>query len=280
MMTATDEPGTAGERYAAAPADPGRPRRRGPWLWLAALTALVVAVPLGLEVAGVQLERSSDTSETLPPHALRAVEIDATSAAVTVRSAASGQARLRKDLHWTLARPQIRTSWDGDTLRLKAICEDGAFNRFGLCDAEVTLSVPPGVSVRGRVASGTLAVRGLSGGVDVVGNSGTLELSDLSGPVRARVGSGSVNGERLRSGDVSATAGSGSIDLGFTSAPQRVVARTGSGSIALAVPAGSRYALSGRSGSGSWEIADGIVDSSSANSLDLTTGSGSVDVHY
>ncbi|RFU42962.1 hypothetical protein DZF91_03795 [Actinomadura logoneensis] len=276
-MTVTDDPPTAASPDPAAE----RPRRRGPWLVLAALTALSVTVPIGLDVAGVQLERSSDTSVALPPHALRTVEVDATSAAVTVRAAAGGgRVRLRKDLHWTLARPRVHTEWRGDTLRLKVACGDGPVTTFGLCDADVTLSVPPNVAVKGTTNSGSLAVRGMAGDVDLVDHSGSLELEGLSGPVRARVGSGSLQGVRLSSGSVEVATGSGSIDLAFSKPPGRVTARTGSGSLDLTVPAGSRYAITGHTGSGSPNIAQGIADYSSPDRLDLTAGSGSIDVHY
>ncbi|MEV5572886.1 hypothetical protein AB0L06_22805 [Spirillospora sp. NPDC052269] len=276
-MTITDDPRT---ETPDAPDPRARPRRRGPWLALAALTALSVAVPTVLEVAGVQLQRASETSETLVSHRLRAVEVDATSAAVTVRAGASGPARLDKDLHWITSKPRIRTTWDGDTLMLKVICGDGGLTMLDLCDANVTLSVPSGVDVRGRMTSGTLAVRGMTGSVDVKNNSGTLDFADLSGPLHAVVSSGSVIGDRLTAGTVDVASGSGSIDLTFTKAPTRVVARTGSGTVLVGVPAGSQYRIAGASGSGSRQFADGIRNESAPNLLDVSAGSGSVSVHY
>ncbi|MFC5181626.1 DUF4097 family beta strand repeat-containing protein [Actinomadura harenae] len=276
-MTVTGEPPTA---TPDAPDAPGRPRRRGPWLGLAALTALCVAVPTALEVAGVQLQHTAETSEELPQHPIRKVEVDATSASVTVQAGTSEVTRLSQSLHWVMAKPRVRTEWNGDTLKLKVSCGDGGLGTFNLCDADVTLSVPRGVAVRGRMTSGTLSVRGTNGGADLQNNSGTLELADVSGPLRAWVSSGSVRGERLSADTVDTASGSGSIELAFAVAPTRVVARTGSGSVEIGVPRGSHYAVSGSTNSGSRDIAQGISDGTSANRLDLSSGSGAVSVHY
>ncbi|WP_026416869.1 DUF4097 family beta strand repeat-containing protein [Actinomadura oligospora] len=277
-MTVTDAPRTETPDGAVPPA---RPRRRRPWLALAALTTLFVAVPAGLEIAGVQLAHDSETSEALPSRPLRTVEIDATSAAVTVQAGtSSGPARLRKDLHWMMAKPRVRTEWDGDTLTLRVVCGNGGVVALDLCDADVTLSVPSGVAVRGRMTSGTLAVRGVTGPVDVHNNSGTLQFADLTGPLRAQVSSGSIQGERVSSAMVEARSGSGAIDLAFAKAPARVIARTGSGSIEVGVPVGSHYRITGDTNSGSRDVAQGIRDDSVLNVLDLSSGSGSVTVHY
>ncbi|MCP2335673.1 DUF4097 family beta strand repeat-containing protein [Actinomadura rupiterrae] len=271
-MSVTDEPLTA-----SPPS--GRPRNRGPWYALAALTAALVVVPAGLEVVGVQMRHGSDVSETLTRH-VRAVEVEAASASVTVR-ASSGPSRIRRDLHWVLTRPRVTTDWDGDTLKLKVTCGDGGVIGWSLCDANVTVDVPADVAVSGRMSSGTLAVSGLTGKVEVRNNSGTLDLSDLAGPLRAKVASGSINGRRLRSDDVNVSSGSGSVKLGFTAPASRVVARTGSGSIDLGFPAGSHYLVTGHSGSGSRNFEDGIEGGpGTADTLDVTTGSGAVDVHY
>lgn len=277
-MTATDDRPATG-RAGTAPG-PERPRRRGPWIGLAALTALLVTVPTGLEVAGVQMRHSSDITETFASRTPKKVEVDATSASVTVRASASGPARVRKDLHWMLSKPRVETEWDGDTLKLKVYCGEGGLLAMSLCEADVTLTVPRGVSVDGRMTSGTLAVEGVTGGVDLADNSGTLELDGVSGPVRARVSSGSVRGERLDSAQVEAASGSGSIELGFATAPTKVSARTGSGSVDVAVPAGTKYLVTGNTGSGARDVPAGIRTTSPERLLDLTSNSGSVKVHY
>ncbi|MFC4912621.1 hypothetical protein [Actinomadura gamaensis] len=259
-------------------ASPERPRRRGPWYGLAAFTALLVAVPTGLEIVGVQLRHGSDTTEGLA-RPVRAVEIEGTSASVTVRATA-GPPRIRKELHWLMAKPRVRAEWDGATLKLRVTCGDGGFVGFQMCDATVTLDVPKDVPVSGRMSSGTLAVTGVTGRVDVRNSSGTLDLADLGGPLRARVGSGSINGERLSDGEAEVASGSGAIELGFVKAPARIVARTGSGAIDLGLPAGSHYLVSGHSGSGSRDIADGVQGAQTTNTLDVTSGSGAVSVHY
>jgi DUF4097 and DUF4098 domain-containing protein YvlB len=72
--------------------------------------------------------------------------------------------------------------------------------------------------------------------------------------------------------------GSGSIDVGFVSAPDDLDLQAGSGSVNVAVPVGS-YRLDLDTGSGSIELVDVTDDPGSPRSIRVRTGSGSVQIN-
>ncbi|WP_019631128.1 DUF4097 family beta strand repeat-containing protein [Actinomadura atramentaria] len=258
----------------------GRPRRRGVWLALAALTGCAVVLPASAEAAGHLLRQTVEVPVAFdrPP---REVRLDAGNARVSFGAARDGRARVHERLTWALRRPAVRMTWSGDVLWVKVECGHRERMTPGLsCSVALDFQVPAATAVTSTSAAGEVAVRGLTGPVVMRTRGGSLDLADTSGPVDFEAGSGNLLARGLRAARVKAHVGSGDVRMGFAGAPESVDARTGSGEIEVAVPPGSHYRLRGETGSGDRNIDQAVPDSNAPGVLDLSTGSGSVAVRY
>lgn len=91
---------------------PGRPRHRVIWSVLAALTALAVVVPAGVQVWGI-LMRHTQTRDQSYSRPIAALDVSAGSGAVTISSGPAGRVVIRQRLTWTDRKPRVRQAWDG-----------------------------------------------------------------------------------------------------------------------------------------------------------------------
>ncbi|MGK5550709.1 DUF4097 family beta strand repeat-containing protein [Actinomadura kijaniata] len=275
MTAAVDRP--------AAPAAPaGRPRRRAVWIALAALTALTVLVPAGLQVTGGVLRQSVVVPPVEYREPVQEVRVDGGGAQLTFGPSGSGPTRITQELTWVLHRPRVKRHLDAQgVLRIKVTCDDPfVLNGGRECAAALDVRVPVAARVTVTSASGSVTVRDLAGAVEVRTRSGELSLHDVRGDVVFEAGSGAVRGEGLRSSRLSAQAGSGSIDLDFAAPPSDVTVRTGSGSVDLRLPEGSHYRVVGDRGSGGWQVDRLLHDPAAPARIDVNTGAGSVTVGY
>lgn len=189
---------------------PGR-RLRGLWITVAVLSALFIVVPAGAEVwaQAARQNRSSTSTETTEQHPVRAVEVHGGSSEVSVSAGTDTEVKIHQELSWSVRRPVVNRSWDGDTLKVSTAC-DGMLALTGLgCSVKLELAVPAGISVKVVNQSGPVRVSGLTGAIDLKTGSGSVQLYGVRGPVKVRVGSGSVDGVALGSQQVEARAGSG-----------------------------------------------------------------------
>ncbi|MEU9075353.1 DUF4097 family beta strand repeat-containing protein [Kitasatospora sp. NPDC048538] len=241
-----------------------------------------VATVLGLIGAGVQTwavavqqQTTSVQSYDVAVHRLR---LDTGSAAVRIRAGRDGHVVVRQNLDWTVRKPVVSATFEGDVLTVGMDCRQVLpVADFG-CGAQIDLEVPAGTDVSGEVGSGSVQVEGLSGGVRMDLGSGQLRLVDISGEVYAHTGSGMVQGVDLSSGRVEVERTSGALELSFAKAPRSVDARTASGSLRMTLPTGTRYGFSGEAGSGSRHIDPNLADSASPNRIHASVGSGSVTI--
>ncbi|MEU8966047.1 DUF4097 family beta strand repeat-containing protein [Streptomyces sp. NPDC048491] len=260
----------------------GRARHRGAWIAVAIIGALGIVVPCVFSLVAGAISR---TDRYVGPdngraHPVTAVEVDAGVSRITVTSGPAGHVTVNGSFTWSMKRPVVEQTWDGDTLKLKTRCTGFVDRYLQNCQVDLDLAVPTGVSLKVHGGSGEIKVHDLAGPVDLHGGSGGIKLYGLKGPVRASVGSGELQAVQLASPNASLEAGSGTIDADFATAPQHVEADTGSGSVDITVPQGARYRVTGHSGSGGRSIQDELIDSGSDRVIDATTGSGSVDIGY
>lgn len=257
-----------------------RPRRRGVWIAVAAVTAFMAIVPLGVQIWG-RLLRQTESIPAVSHRAITALEVEAGSGSVTVGAGPPGQVAVEQTLRWTLSKPHVEQSWRGDTLILKAVCGRRVELFASLeCGVDLHVRVPAGVTVRATVASGNITAQGFTGALRLQARSGTVNVAGTRGPVWARADSGSINGTDLSSPQVDARTRSGAVGLGFADAPEQVTATAGSGSVTVALPRGFRYRVNGTSASGDLRIDDGLRDDGSSHRVDVTTRSGAVRVRY
>lgn len=269
--TATEPPVTGAER----------PRRRGVWIAVAAVTAFTAIVPLGEQAWGRLFRQTETVPAVSYAHAITALEVEAGSGSVTVGTGPPGRVAVGRTLRWTLGKPNVGQSWNGDTLVIKADCGAHAtlFSGPG-CDVDLNVRVPAGITVRATVSSGTITAQGLAGPVRLQARSGSVNIAGAHGPVWARANSGSVNGTDLSSPQVDVGTSSGAVGLGFADAPQQVTAKATSGSVTVALPRGFRYRVNGTSSSGDLRIDDGLRDDGSSHRIEVRTRSGAARVRY
>ncbi len=261
-------------------AEPGRKGQRALWLGVAGATALVTIAAVGLPQVGWLAAQTTTTTWTAR-HPITAVELDVAGGDVTVRPIAGTAAvSLRQTLTWTVNKPQVTETWQGDTLLINEDCAAPSFTVVNPCGASLDLSVPAGVSVQSTVDSGALTIRRMTGSVNVRAQSGDIELDDDSGTLWARADSGSVAGNRLVSKQVNAQTLSGDVELDFASAPDSVSASVSSGSLMVTVPRGSSYRVTGQTASGDRLIDPGVEDDSSPRQISVNTISGDVSVGF
>jgi len=162
-------------------------------------------------------------------------------------------------------------------------------------EADFTVEVPRGVSVRVASGSGEVTVTGVTGDVHAASGSGSVEVGSGAGQVRASSGSGSVTVDgalgsvqastgsgpvRITTarGPVTASTGSGSIDVSMASLPGNddMSFSTGSGTITLRLPADFSANIHGSTGSGDFEsdFPMTLQGRTSRHSLRATIGGG------
>jgi hypothetical protein len=153
---------------------------------------------------------------------------------------------------------------EGDANHLGHSLSDGHLILFDECNddhcsVDINATIPTGVPIELRTASGDIHIDGMLG---------TLSL---------HTGSGDIQGSGLSGADLVAFTGSGDVGLDVTALAERIHVRTGSGDVHLAVPSG-RYALRIDTGSGDTSIRGITDDIGAPGTLEVTTGSGDVTI--
>lgn len=159
--------------------------------------------------------------------------------------------QVQRSLSGTAAKPG-NSSWtlSGDTLQLSINCSGLVLS----CGSNFQVAVPPGVSVDVHSGPHNDTVSGISGAVVIEGGSGQVQISGTSGSLRISTGSGSITASSIHSPTVYASSNQGSVDIGFSTAPQLVDINTGTGNATVRVPtSGHQYQVSATSGTGTVE---------------------------
>src|SRR5262249_26281266 len=113
-------------REPAAEAPPQRPRRRGLWLTVAALTAFVVVVPNGVQLWGRRIRQPYGSQIMSGTHPITALVVDVGAGDIEATAGPAGQVTVNQTLKWALNKPHIEQRWEGTTLHLKSVCGSGS----------------------------------------------------------------------------------------------------------------------------------------------------------
>ncbi|MDL4775108.1 MULTISPECIES: hypothetical protein [Thermomonosporaceae] len=263
----------------AAP-PPDRPRRRGVWIALAAVTAFVVVAPSCLQMWGRAIRQSSEGSKVYR-QPISEIRVNSGAATLALGPGRDGQVTVRRQLRWSLDRPHVQVAVAGEVMTVDFSCE-GRSQLFSSldCEGDLDLRVPAGVRLRISSGSGEVGVGGLSGDLDLRTGSGAANLTGLSGPVHFSAGSGEVKGTRLATPELTGRIHSGRMDLGFAAPPRRVTATSGSGEVRIGVPRGSYYRVLARSSAGGSHVNGALVDQDAPAMISVQSGSGSTWVDY
>jgi len=274
--------GPAGPHSAAGPPHrvAGRKGQRALWFGIAGMTAVVTIAAVGLPQIG-WLAAQTTTTTWISRHAITAVEVDVTDGDLTVRPTAGGETiSLRQTLTWTVNKPQVTETWQGDTLLINEDCAAPSFEMVNPCGADLELAVPATVSVQSILDSGSVTIKRMSGAVNARAQSGDIDLDGDRGMISARADSGDIHADGLASPQVNAQTLSGDVDLTFSSAPVSVTASVESGGVSVTVPRGATYRVSGQTSSGDRHVEQGIEDEASQRSIDINTQSGDASLNY
>jgi Putative adhesin len=203
---------------------------------------------------------------------------------VAVRTAAIAETRISRVIH--------RNSDPGQTYRLAGTVLHIDTDCGRNCSVSYDIEAPAGVTVRGEVTSGDIAldgvgatdvkltsgdvmVRGATGAVRIRGTSGDINVLDGTAGVTIETTSGDVRAMNV-AGPVTAAVTSGDVEV-KTTAPASVTAHTTSGDVDVIVPAGS-YQIATRTSSGDDRIIGIVNDPRSKNVIDVRTRSGDATV--
>ena len=199
---------------------------------------------------------------------------------VTLEPGSLGQVTVGGEMSWVFGKPSVvvRQTTLHQIMRLSSGCPKP--NLFEDCAVRLVVHVPATMAVQVSTGAGSIRVRGLSGPLHLAVTSGSIAMTDVTGPVWADAGSGSVTGSGPGPEALQAVIGSGSLQLGLEALPRDLTVAIGSGSAKVVVPAGSRMRVLGDAGSGVLRLPPGLADASARATLTATIGTGVVDVVY
>lgn len=235
---------------------------------------------LALAAAPLLAETTTPVAKEFPVAGLEAVEVRVSAGVVAIGRSDTGVVRAEATPKRFSKACAITIETKGK--RVLVHVREKRRRYYGLswgqdsCEAEVTIRMPQHLRLDAATGSAAAAVSGMRAAITFQAGSGSLRFQECSGPIDARVGSGSIGAAGLRA-PARARSGSGSIRLNFAEAPAsgEIRATTGSGSIEIALPAGTKAVTAARSGSG--RITNTLADDPKAP-LRVVARSGSGDI--
>ncbi len=266
------------------PAPPGPTLvRTGPtinvaWLALGSLAAVVGLLFSTLEVVGLLAHEERDEQIRIDDPAVAVLDVASDGGTIEIVGADTEVVRIDARVSEGLTETDFRQEVVGDRLQVRVRCKAVVSNLW--CRADLRIVVPRDLEVKVRADHDRISLRAIEGRVDAESSNGTVEAEALSGATRLHSGNGTVRATRLRTESIQAASSNGSVRLEFGVAPLSVIARSGNGSVEVAVPRGDAgYAVDVRSGNGSTE---NLVraDPDSERRIVATSSNGSVTVRY
>lgn len=224
------------------------------------LRALVIiaAVVVGVFVVGAilvaVLGREGTRGQRLQGE-VRKVELLSERGAATIRAGAASGAELTAHDRWVVVRPEVRATLEDGTLRVKVSCP-----RLSLvsCSSDIVLTVPPTVQLDVKTVRGRLEVDGIDGPMTVLSEDGDVAVRGGPPTLESRSVTGTVTAD-------------------LTARPDRVLLRSETRDVRLAVPAGT-YRLTADSTLGGETVTGITADPAAARELIASSGKGEVTV--
>jgi hypothetical protein len=254
------------------------------------LTLALVALPVLGTAACTPLDFDTLTDGATQDQPITEVRISGGSGDVTVQADSSVKGvNLIRTVRYRGAKPGATYHFDGGVLSIDTACGSlcgasyvvrvpprgsGAGVAVSGSNSSGNITVHSEGTVDVSVSSGDIEVTDIDGGVKAKTSSGNVTLVDIGGPVVVSVTSGDITGRNLHgaTSDIRSTSGNVTLDLPGTG---DVTAHATSGDINVTVPDGTcRVHADAASGDTEVKVAGGT-----AHLLDVTTGSGNITVN-
>ncbi|KAB8183545.1 DUF4097 family beta strand repeat protein [Microbispora catharanthi] len=171
---------------------------------------------------------------------------------IVISEAAGDVVTVSETLHWSSGKPTTEHHVDGDALVVTYDCPHAMDN----CSVDYKVHVPKGM--RTELETG----------------SGDIHLRALSNPIKAKVGSGDLEGAGLTATDLTVEAGSGDTVLKYATAPDSIDLVTGSGTAKITLPGGP-YDVDAEAKSGDVTVSV-TTDQNSPHKVVARAGSGDI----
>lgn len=256
------------------PAGWGRhPLVRIPTLIVGGLVTATLLAGITFAVANV-LVRTTDTDTTTLTGEVRRADVHVTGN-VTITTGPVDRVEISRRSSYGVTRPRITEELGDGLLTVRVECVGGL---SVICTNDVELVVPAEVSF--TIDALGVDLSDVEGDVEIDSGAGSVELARLSGEIDVNVGGGSIDAHDLRSTRVRASAGAGSVELGFVTPPEDVDATSGAGSVLVWLPPGEEtYRVDADAGAGS-DVVTVDTDQTSERVIRANAGAGSAEVHY
>ena len=242
---------------------------------LALVVTLAVIAGGAVSAATELVIQTKDTSHTFNgSFTSLSVHVDG---AVTVQAGPTGQITVATHQVWSLVRPAISETLQGDRLTVNATCSGVV---IGQCGSSERLTVPAGVALDVDSSDANVTVDGISGDLNLHSGDGDVSVSNDSGRLRLSSDNGDVQGSDLSASIVTASSTDGDVDLIFTSAPRSVTGTSSNGNVEVGLPrVPAPYLVSASSDNGIRSV-DVHTDSTSDRRISVASDDGDVSVYY
>ena len=236
----------------------------------------VLAIAYGVMVVISLLSSQSTTERATYPGEIRHVVLDV-AGDVRISGVDAAETTVERRLRWSLNRPRVTESVEGDTLVISSRC---GFSFAIGCRSDFLIRVPRQAGIDADSSADDVLVTGLAGDVVVGSSAGDVEVRDLDGRLTLKSSAGEVRGTDLRSAEVDAKSSAGDVHLQFAKAPLSVDADSSAGDVRILLPNGvETYRINADSSAGD-VFTDVRTDPRSTRTLKLRSSAGDVNVAY
>ncbi len=234
------------------------PPRRTARLTAVAVLGVVSAAGVGASFTQRVERTATDRFQYPAPSSLR---FGLEKSSISVDSSTATGMSLVRAVRWSGPDAPATATLEGDELKMRGCTVPWwkEIATFGACSANYRLTVPTGQNITASADLGSLSLSG---------TYGTLKLTTDVGDI-------SSNGLSVRI--MNATVGVGDMNAVFTTAPERLVARSDIGDITLTVPVG-QYNILTSADVGSVKVDQALINGQNPRTIDVRSGIGDVTI--
>ncbi|MEL6346863.1 MAG: DUF4097 family beta strand repeat-containing protein [Myxococcota bacterium] len=219
------------------------------------MTHRILIPAFGLLFSGCIVEGQTDAQTFTFDEPITDIRADVNAGDLFITGGDVAAAEVFREIEWSGDEPRAVVWVDNGVLNIELECRSGQL----ICSADHTVTVPADVAASLVTGAGDVSLEGLNGVIDI------------------DTGAGDIDGRGLKSPDIIAVTGSGSVDLGIVDVVNRVELDSGAGDVDLTVPAGD-YRVDASSGAGDVDINNINRDSQADSVIIISSGAGDISI--